>query len=85
MAAVMTSFLSQHRSYLAQDDMVEMQQNFRVAMDMLTRDIRTAGYDPNDLGDAITTAGANDVSLAKMIATAKLGNSFLRFILCFYY
>jgi len=46
MAAVMTSFLSQHRSYLAQDDVVEMQQNARVAMDMLVRDIRMAGYSP---------------------------------------
>jgi len=50
MAAVMTSFLSQHRSYLAQDDVVEMQQNVRVAMDMLTRDIRSAGYDPTETG-----------------------------------
>ncbi len=61
MGAVMTSFLSQHRSYLAQDEVVEMQQNARVAMDMLTRDIRSAGYDPNDLGAAIVTAGANNL------------------------
>lgn len=46
MAAVMTAFLSQHRTYLAQDDVVEMQQNARVAMDMLVRDIRMAGYNP---------------------------------------
>jgi type IV pilus assembly protein PilW len=46
MAAVMTAFLSQHRSYLAQDDVVEMQQNVRVAVDMLVRDIRLAGYNP---------------------------------------
>ena len=57
----MTSFLSQHRSYLAQDDVVEMQQNGRVAMDMLTRDIRSAGYDPNGLDAAITAAGANNL------------------------
>lgn len=61
MASVMTSFLSQHRSYLAQDDVVEMQQNARVAMDMLTRDIRSAGYDPNNIGAGITTAGANNL------------------------
>jgi len=61
MGAVMTSFLSQHRSYLAQDEVVEMQQNARVAMDMLTRDIRSAGYDPNRLGAGITVAAANNL------------------------
>lgn len=57
MAAVMTAFLSQHRSYIAQDEVVEMQQNARVAMDMLVRDIRSAGYDPNGLGAGITAIG----------------------------
>ena len=57
MAAVMTSFQSQHNTYLAQDQVVEMQQNARVAMDMLVRDIRSAGYDPNNLGASITAAG----------------------------
>lgn len=57
MAAVMTSFQSQHNTYLAQDQVVEMQQNARVAMDMLVRDIRSAGYDPNKLGAGITAAG----------------------------
>lgn len=61
MGAVMTAFLSQHRSYLAQDDVVEMQQNARMAMDMLVRDIRSAAYDPNNLGMDITTAGANNL------------------------
>lgn len=57
MAAVMTSFLSQHNVYLAQDEVVEMQQNARVAMDMLVRDIQSAGYNPNSLtGAGITTA-----------------------------
>jgi type IV pilus assembly protein PilW len=57
LAAVMTSFQSQHNTYLAQDQVVEMQQNARVAMDMLVRDIRSAGYDPNNLGAGITAAG----------------------------
>lgn len=57
MAAVMTSFQSQHWTYVAQDEVVEMQQNARVAMDMLVRDIRSAGYDPNKLGAGITAAG----------------------------
>jgi type IV pilus assembly protein PilW len=59
MAAVMTAFLSQHRSYLAQDEVVEMQQNARVAMDMMVRDIRSAGYNPNNIvgGVGIIAAG----------------------------
>jgi len=58
MAAVMTSFLSQHETYLAQDEVVEMQQNARVAMDMLSRDIRTIGYNPEGKTSAeLTTSG----------------------------
>lgn len=59
MASVMTSFISQHETYIAQDDVVEMQQNARVAMDRLTRDIRSIGYDPDNIGAALTTSGIN--------------------------
>lgn len=61
MTAVMTSFVSQQRSYIAQDDAVEMQQNARVAMEMMSHDIRSAGFDPNGLGAGITTAGVNNL------------------------
>lgn len=64
-AAVLTSFLSQNRSYLAQDDMVEMQQNGRSALDMLTRDLRSAGFDPNNLGAAVTVATANTITFTR--------------------
>jgi len=62
MAAVMTAFLSQHNTYLAQGQVVEMQQNARVALDMLELDIRSAGYDPNNLGAGITTAGIDPLT-----------------------
>ena len=64
MAAVMTSFLSQQNVYLTQGHVVEMQENARVAMNMLEMDIRSAGYDPNHLGAGVTTAGiaANGVA-----------------------
>lgn len=64
-AAVLTSFVSQNRSYLAQDDMVEMQQNGRSALDMLTRDLRSAGFDPNNLGAAVTAATANSITFTR--------------------
>ncbi|ADH86946.1 prepilin-type N-terminal cleavage/methylation domain-containing protein [Desulfurivibrio alkaliphilus] len=44
MAAVLISFRGQHATYIAQDHTVEMQQNIRVAMDMVSRDIRSAGF-----------------------------------------
>lgn len=57
MAAVMTTFRVQHNTYLAQDQVVEMQQNLRVAMDMLAREIRSAGFDPTgNSGAGITIA-----------------------------
>ncbi len=68
MAAVMTSFISQHRSYLAQDDVVEMQQNGRVAMDMFTREIRIAGFDPTGIaGAGINTANQGQLSFTQDI------------------
>ncbi|MDF1615696.1 prepilin-type N-terminal cleavage/methylation domain-containing protein [Desulfurivibrio dismutans] len=44
MAAVMLSFRGQHATYIAQDHTVEMQQNIRVALDMVSREIRSAGF-----------------------------------------
>jgi len=62
MAAVMTAFQAQHNTYLAQGQVVEMQQNARVALDMLELDIRSAGYDPNNLGAGITTVGIDPLT-----------------------
>ncbi len=62
MAAVMTAFQAQHNTYLAQGQVVEMQQNARVALDMLELDIRSAGNDPNNLGAGITTVGIDPVT-----------------------
>lgn len=65
MAAVMGSFASQHRSYLAQNDVIAMQQNARVAMDLLIRDIRSAGFDPENRGAGITVAAANSLTFTR--------------------
>jgi type IV pilus assembly protein PilW len=43
-------FYAQQRSYLAQDQVAEMQQNQRAAMDLLTRDLRSVGFDPQSRG-----------------------------------
>ena len=44
-------FYSQQRSYLAQNRVVEMQQNLRAGLYLMVKDIRSAGYDPNGSGN----------------------------------
>ena len=44
MVGVYTLYISQHNQSLVQEDVVEVQQNLRVAMNNITRDIRTAGF-----------------------------------------
>jgi len=44
--AIFTAFQSQQKSYFIQDQVTEMQQNLRAAMDIMVREIRMAGYDP---------------------------------------
>jgi type IV pilus assembly protein PilW len=43
-SAIYTLFISQNRSYSIQEQVSEMQQNARVAMDRIVRDVRMAGY-----------------------------------------
>ncbi|MBU1140797.1 MAG: prepilin-type N-terminal cleavage/methylation domain-containing protein, partial [Proteobacteria bacterium] len=58
-AAMYTAFTTQLQSYTAQDQVAEMQQNIRAAMDIMTREIRMAGFDPRSTSGAdITTATA---------------------------
>jgi prepilin-type N-terminal cleavage/methylation domain-containing protein len=53
--AIYGAFTSQHRSYTVQDQVAEAQQNARMAMNILLRDIRMAGYGMHDLGITIGT------------------------------
>jgi len=46
LAAVTATFISQSRSYDAQEQINGMQQAARAAMDIITREVRMAGYDP---------------------------------------
>ncbi len=47
LAAVTTTFMSQTRFYSAQEQVNEMQQNARGALDIITRELKMAGYKPN--------------------------------------
>jgi Tfp pilus assembly protein PilW len=51
--AVYGTFTSQQKAYTVQDQVAEAQQNARMAMNMLVRDIRMAGYGMPDTGITI--------------------------------
>jgi len=49
LAAVTTTFMSQTRFYGAQEQVNEMEQNARGALDLITREIKMAGYRPTGM------------------------------------
>jgi type IV pilus assembly protein PilW len=68
MAAIHSSYSSQARSYLVQEQVAAMQQNLRAAMFYMEREIRMAGCDPERSANAgITTANANSISFTEDI------------------
>jgi type IV pilus assembly protein PilW len=61
MAGVYSAYSSQQRSYIAQEQVVAVQQNLRVAMYFMEREIRMAGCDPKgSAGAGIRTASPKD-------------------------
>jgi len=55
--AAYTVFSSSSRSYMVQQDVTEAQQNLRVAMDLLARDIRSAGFGVPDPPFSLSIGG----------------------------
>jgi type IV pilus assembly protein PilW len=63
LAAIYNIFTVQNKSFDVEEQITEMQQNARAAMDIMTREIRMAGYDPNSNATAkIITATASTLS-----------------------
>lgn len=63
-ALIYTAYTVQQKTAAVQEQVVEMQQNIRAAMDLITRDIRMAAYDPdNSCNAAITTATGTQLSI----------------------
>jgi len=61
--AIYTTYNKQQRVYTAQDQVVEVQQNLRAGMGIMTREIRMAGCDPQETGlYGITTANAGTLA-----------------------
>lgn len=57
-------YISQNHAYSVQAQISDMQQNARVAMDLITREIRTAGCDPAEVGiQDIVTATQNTIQI----------------------
>ena len=64
--AVYRTFTSQQKAYTVQDQVAEAQQNARMAMNMLVRDIRMAGYGMPDTGVTINkVAYSNAIKIKK--------------------
>jgi type IV pilus assembly protein PilW len=66
MAGIYSSFYSQQKTFVAQEQTAAMQQNLRAAIYLMEREIRMAGYDPTgDAGAGIHTPGANAIRITK--------------------
>ena len=57
--AIFKTYTTQHKSYLVQEDITDIQQNARASIDELSRHIRMGGYDLPDGLYAITPSNTN--------------------------
>ena len=65
-AAISTAYISQQRSKTGQDQVVEMQRNARAALEVISADIRMAGFDPRGTaGAGIVTAASGSLQMTK--------------------
>jgi type IV pilus assembly protein PilW len=68
-AAIYRIFVSQTRAYTVQDQVVEVQQNIRGAMEIMVRDLRMTGFDYNNSSSAVAipnipyNVSANSITL----------------------
>ena len=68
LSGVYEVFTSQQKAYTVQDQVAEMQQNARVAMDIITRNLRNAAYDPRSTDKfGITDSAYSDSSSSALV------------------
>jgi type IV pilus assembly protein PilW len=66
LGAMYSTFLTQHRSYVVQEETSAMHQNLRIALYYMQREIRMAGCDPSGNADArIITANASSITFTE--------------------
>jgi len=63
LGALYQTFIRQQKSYAVQEQVVEAQQNIRIAMDTIVRYVRMAGYDPLRTGQFGFQAGTGPNSI----------------------
>jgi type IV pilus assembly protein PilW len=86
LAAVTTTFMSQTRIYNAQEQINEMQQNARGALDIITREVKMAGYKPNGGGfNGVTYSTTQlmiqaDLDSDGAISTSSTANEQIRYV-----
>jgi len=61
MAGIYSSYLSQQRSYLVQEQIVSIQQNLRAAIYIMQREIRMSGFNENGSGPGVQAADAESI------------------------
>ena len=65
MAAIFSAHQVQQKTYAAQNQVTEMQQNLRAAMDFLLREIRMAGYDPTQTVITESNHGIKEATIGR--------------------
>jgi len=75
LAGVTTTFISQSKFYNAQEQVNEMEQSARGALDVITRELKMAGYKPN--GSLLSGLSANGTNLdnSQLIIEADLDSN----------
>lgn len=64
MAGVYRLFISQSKAYTVQDQVAEVQQSIRSAMEILLRDLRMTGFDDDNTLSTVTIANPIDTPLS---------------------
>jgi type IV pilus assembly protein PilW len=76
LAAVTTTFMAQARYYNAQEQINAMQQNARGALDVITRELKMAGYRPNGgTFDGVTYSTSQLMIQADLDSNGAISNS----------
>jgi type IV pilus assembly protein PilW len=66
LGAIYSTFLNQHKSYVVQEETAAMNQNLRIALLYMQREIRMAGCDPTGTANPrITTAAATSINFTE--------------------
>ena len=76
LGAIYSTFLNQHKSYVVQEEIAAMNQNLRIALFYVQREIRMAGCDPTENASAgIVTADATSINFTEDVRGDVVGSN----------